>query len=193
MIRTPVALSILAALAMPGCSLQVKPPADPFYSAVLAGDPNNPAALYTQGQAMILQGQMKEARAYFRKMTASTPQYAAGWRGLGESELELGNFKAAEAAFLRGLEIEPQAGLQLGLVNAVMFQGRQDEAGLMLTQLEPALQGQAAFHRVRGDFYLLRQQFADAAGAYRRSLELDPSQMDLKRRLIELAPFLPKP
>lgn len=193
MIRTPAALALLATLVLPACNLQVKPPTDPFYNAVLAGDPNNPAALYTQGQAMILQGQMKEARAYFRKMTASTPQYAVGWRGLGESELELGNFKAAEAAFRRGLEIEPLAGLQLGLVNAVMFQGRQDEAGQMLTQLEPSLQGQAAFHRVRGDFYLLRQQFADAAGAYRHSLELDPTQTDLERRLVELEPFLPKP
>ncbi len=84
---------------------------------------NNLAGIYR------MTGRKDQAVREVREVTRMRPDYAAGWRNLGRLLAEEGNWRGAEEAFLRLVQVEPQNGAaRLDLAHSLRAQGRQEEA-----------------------------------------------------------------
>ncbi len=178
-------------LLLSGCQFGV--PLDPFYEAVLRAQPGHAGALYLQGGRLIDLGQFDDAEIYFARMTRVAPAEPTGWVGLGHAQLEQNKSAAAERSFrhaltLGGGTVAIQA--ELGLISALILQGRELPAEERLSQLEQRQGESASTRRLRGDLAFIRGDLPLAAEHYRLSLQEQPQQLAIRDRLQDIDRFL---
>lgn len=175
------------ALMLGSCNLKLAPSLDPFYTAVLTGFPQHEAASYGQGRHLLAQGRFKEAIPYFERSVKINAGFGEAWLSLGQCQLELNNFKAAESAFRKANEVLPNKEVRVGLIRALAFQGKFAEADTLIDTLgddrvlQLQLQGDAAF--IKGDTKA-------ATDLYGQSLRISPNQPHLQSRNAALQELL---
>jgi predicted Zn-dependent protease len=163
---------------------------DPFYSLVLKKDADQPFALYAQGQMLLDQGRFADAAPYFKRLTKVDPKHAGGWLSLGKCSLELQQYRNAESAFDRALALNHSAEAQFGSALAKLMQGKVDPAKKMADQLRSQLEDSPQLMNLYGDIAIVEGRTPEALEYYRKSIELDPSQEAIQKRLRDLNNFL---
>lgn len=186
-------LVLALATFLPACSFRLEPRRDPFYDAVLALDPDHPPALLATGELLFDQGRFADARDVFGRATRQRPESVTAWSGLGYCQLELQDFSAAENAFRRAWALQPTATALAGCAQAVLFQGRTDEAEALIEDFGARHGRNARYWRLRGDVAFVGRDPAAAQDHYQRSLQLDPAQTDLAARYETLSRLYPAP
>jgi Flp pilus assembly protein TadD len=83
-----------------------------------------------KGVAEFRNGDFKEAKAEFQKLTELAPDHPMGWANLGSAEFRLGEVDQAEEHLKKAVRLDPtaqQAWLTLGIIN---YQKDEMDAGL---------------------------------------------------------------
>jgi tetratricopeptide (TPR) repeat protein len=100
-------------------------------------DPNYFEARYNLALLHVKRGRWSEAEEQYRHAVRIRPDFTDGHSNLGTFAAKRGDFAAAEKFFRRGLELDPDhREVAVNLVNALMSQGRIDEAASLLGPLK---------------------------------------------------------
>lgn len=189
-IRNVVVGMGLLALAGTGCTLRLRPMADPFYEAMVRQNADNAAALYAQGQVLVRQGRFAEALPLLEKVTLADGTNPQAWLALGRCNLDLGRWQAARRAFERAGQLRPSAEASLGTGSALVFEGRLTEAQSVVERIRNEYGESAALYRLQGDLAYARREYDRSLELYRKSLSENHSQKDLRQRITDLEEFL---
>jgi rhomboid protease GluP len=143
-------------------------------------------ALVTRGDALLLDGQVREAAALYAEAVQADPQLAAGHLGLAEANLALGAFSVVHIAVQHVLELAPgSADAALASAINLLLERRYDEAITQLDRVAELDPGRAYAHALRG--YCLR----------RLGRTYDAQQAEGKARRLssgkDFAPLFPQP
>lgn len=181
----------LVCLALSACNLlQLKPTPDPFYRATLKINPDNQAALFSQGGRFINQGRYSEALPYFQKLTRLAPANATAWFALGRCCYEQHRFGKSRAAFRKALNLKPSEAATLGLAAAALLDGDAAEAQRLARESEQKFGTSAALWQVRGDIAYQAGDWSGALALYRQSLEKNAIQPEITARVKDLEDYL---
>jgi membrane associated rhomboid family serine protease len=143
-------------------------------------------ALVTRGDALLLDGQVREAAALYAEAVQADPQLAAGHLGLAEANLALGAYAVVHIAVQHVLELAPNSA-DAALASAInlLLERRFDEAVSQLDRVAELDPGNAYAHALRG--YCLR----------RLGRTYDAQQAEGKARRLssgrDFAPLFPQP
>ena len=186
-----LAFTLPLLLSLSACNLlQVKVSPDPFYSVALQRNANNPAALYAQGMRFVNLGRYAEALPYFERLNRIEPNNAAHWFTLGRIDYEVHDFKKSVAAFEKAQSLKPSEGALLGLAAATLMSGNAARAQALADQSEKQYGESAALLQVRGDIAYMGGDATTALGFYQKSLEKNPGQEELQKRIKDLEAYL---
>jgi tetratricopeptide (TPR) repeat protein len=121
----------------------VPPPTDPddYLETILVS-----TSLYRQGETLLRLGRHDEARASFDAATARAGGVAALHRNLGLAYLDLGDMDAAEARFLRAIELDPDN--EDALYNTAIFYAMRDRVEDSLHYFEPLVRAGSEYPEV---------------------------------------------
>jgi membrane associated rhomboid family serine protease len=113
-------------------------------------------ALVTRGDALLLDGQVREAAALYAEAVQADPELAAGHLGLAEANLALGAYAVVHIAVQHVLELAPESA-DAALASAInlLLERRFDEAVTQLDRVAELDPGRAYAHALRG--YCLRR------------------------------------
>jgi len=110
-----------------------------------------------------------------RKATALNPGLVEGWRELGDAELEVGDFRAAEKAFRKVVEIDESYGLGFAKLAQVLLEQERTLEALEAIGAAAERGGDPFFvAAIRGDVYAEMERHTEAAEAYDDALKIDP-------------------
>ncbi len=113
-------------------------------------------ALVTRGDALLLDGQVREAAALYAEAVQADPQLAAGHLGLAEANLALGAYAVVHIAVQHVLELAPgSAEAALATAINLLLERRWDDAVASLDRVAELDPGRAYAHALRG--YCLRR------------------------------------
>jgi putative PEP-CTERM system TPR-repeat lipoprotein len=137
--------------------------------------PDNASAQSALGVVQLGLGRNEEALASLRKSASAEPDSADTQYYLGRALLGLGRRTQARDALAHALSISPGHVLAGTLLAKLALEsGRPEEALDIADKLEQAQPGSAAADTVRGDVFVARARYDDAARAYARALERSP-------------------
>ncbi|MEP6921228.1 MAG: tetratricopeptide repeat protein [bacterium] len=129
----------------------------PVLKRALELDSKSPMALLMTGRMLVVFKRYKEAEPYLKSATEVSPRAFQPFNLLGRTYLAMGRYSEAEVTYER----------------AVTFASEGDRKQLA---------GAFGFEGV-GDGYLKANEKANAARAYQRAVELDPSNKDFQQKL----------
>lgn len=110
-----------------------------------------------------------------RKATTLNPGLVEGWRELGDAELEAGDFRAAERAFRKVVEIDESYGLGFAKLAQVLLEQERTLEALEAIGSAAERGGDPFFvAAIRGDVYAEMERHSEAAEAYDDALKIDP-------------------
>lgn len=110
-----------------------------------------------------------------RKATQFNPGLVEGWRELGDAELEAGDYRAAERAFRKVVEIDDSYGLGFAKLAQVLLEQERTLEALEAIGAAAERGGDPFFvAAIRGDVYAEMERHAEAAAAYDDALKIDP-------------------
>ena len=110
-----------------------------------------------------------------RKATTLNPGLVEGWRELGDAELESGDFRAAERAFRKVVEIDQTYGLGFAKLAQVLLEQERTLEALEAIGAAADRGGDPFFvAAIRGDVYAEMERHTEAAEAYDDALKIDP-------------------
>jgi tetratricopeptide (TPR) repeat protein len=141
------------------------------YEEALRLDPNLPAARFNLGGAYLQTNRFAEAADQFEQVLAIDPGNAAAHTGLGSALLLRGQTEAALGHYEAALRLDPSAKAHQDLGIALLEQA---------VRLEPEA---ARAHGFLGDALAAQGRPAEAAGHYRRALQLEPGNERVRRAL----------
>jgi tetratricopeptide (TPR) repeat protein len=160
-----------------------------LYERGLAIQPENPVLRNSLGTLLAKRGETGEAIEQLERAVAADPEWPVA---LGNLALLLaGSERSIEAgpAFERWIEIEPDsASPRIGLGEWLLARENLETAQRHLEAAVRLAPDSARAHALLGEVYLGRGRVAEGVRALRRSLSIDPSQDDVRRRLEESAP-----
>lgn len=160
--------------------------------------PNDVATLAWLGDAYLSLGRLEEADPLFGRALALNAESSAAHFGAGRVALARRDFDAAVARFERALALDPRAtGIHYSL--AMAYRGRGDlaraeselatkgdveprPADPLMREVDTLLESAEAYN-VRGGAELGAGNWAAAADAFRKGLEIRPSDASLRHRL----------
>ncbi|MFY2557717.1 tetratricopeptide repeat protein [Corallococcus terminator] len=145
--------------------------------------PKDQALLYVQGAAFERQGDLAGAQARMRAVLEVDPDHAAALNFLGYLLAQTGrDLDEAERLVLRALELRPDNGAFLDSLGWVYFRrGDYPRAVEALERASSLSPDEPVILEHLGDAYQRAARSADAAGAWRRALEvlsLDPESAE---------------
>ncbi|NTX63011.1 tetratricopeptide repeat protein [Myxococcus sp. CA051A] len=149
----------------------------------VARAPKDQALLYVQGAAFERQGDVAGAQARMRAVLEVEPDHAAALNFLGYLLAQTGrDLDEAERLVLRALELRPDTGAFLDSLGWVYFRrGDYPRAVEALERASSLSPDEPVILEHLGDAYQRAARSADAAGAWRRALEvlsLDPESAE---------------
>jgi tetratricopeptide (TPR) repeat protein len=162
--------------------------------------PSDLATLVWLAEAQLDEGRPAEAEPLFVQAASSQPRSAAARFGAGRAALARQSYAAAAQHFEAALALEPQASaVRYPLAMAYRALGDQQKAEAHLRQrgevwpaLPDPLMGElgnliesVTAHERRGVEALAARDWAAAAAAFRRGLELEPADPALRHRLAQ--------
>jgi tetratricopeptide (TPR) repeat protein len=162
--------------------------------------------LRREGNQLLLEGQYTQAILRFKAMLESDPENASAWRGLGNGYYRLQDKAGAVNAFERSLQTDPafrdlrerleayKSAPDAAYGPALAEKMRAEARGLVLARrYDEAVEAykvalhldknSAAAWQGLGNAYYLTGQKALAVKAFQTSLQLDPSNQDLRDKL----------
>jgi superkiller protein 3 len=129
----------------------------PVLTRALSLDQRNSTSLLLMGRMLVVLKRYQEAEPYLKTSTEVSPRAFQPLNLLGRTYLALERYSQAEATYERAATLA-SAGDRKQLAGAFGFQGV-------------------------GDGYLKTREYANAARAYQRALELDPDNKELEQKL----------
>ncbi|HTP35150.1 MAG TPA: tetratricopeptide repeat protein [Candidatus Acidoferrales bacterium] len=130
------------------------------------------------GIGLLLQGDLKGAEYAFRRVTEAEPQYADGWLNVGRALVQEGETEAARPFVEKALALEPN--LARGHFFLAMIQkaaGDYDGALRSLRRTEQQYPRDRVTTNQIGRILFLKRQYGDAAQALRKTLAVDPEDV----------------
>lgn len=170
--------------------LQVKISPDPFYSAALGQNADNKAALFAQGQRFLRQGRYGEGLKYFERLAKLEPGNAGYQFDLGRCYFEGHLYAKARVTFAKAGKIQPSEAALLGEAAAAALAGDPAAAATLAQASQQRYGPSGATLQVQGDIAFLRGDAAAALKLYRQSLEKNPAQPELEKRIKDLDEYL---
>lgn len=133
-------------------------------------------------------GRYDSAEQLLATLREDHPLYAEGFAVTADVLASRGQTAEAVALYERAIWIQQIQGLDptatyLGLAQALLDAGRLDTAQTTLDEVLRRQPHNATAYRVQGDLHSRRQASERAAQAYRRALELDPTQISVSTAL----------
>jgi len=137
------------------------------------------------GIGLLLQGDLKGARAAFTNVIAMDPGYADGPVNVARAQLQEGEVDAAIPMLERALKIAPRlAKAHFFLGSALKTLGRYEEA---LEHLQVAVEqyprDRVVLNEI-GRIRFLNRQFDEAIATFKRALDVDPEDLDAHYNLM---------
>ncbi|MBT8129237.1 MAG: PEP-CTERM system TPR-repeat protein PrsT, partial [Gammaproteobacteria bacterium] len=144
--------------------------ADLILREVVSLAPDNAETMALQGRNLIAQKRYNEALQPLKSLVAIIPRSAHARTLLGEAHARLGKISDAHEQLSQALDIDPDNVLALGLMSEIELKKGDSEKSLKhamsLQRAQPDLyQG----HKLEGDVWLSRKQYARASAAYNRA------------------------
>lgn len=143
-------------------------------SKALSDQPNFIPAQALMVQVEQRQGTPDKAEARARKIVQQQPSRALGHSLLGDLAMARQNPSAAVAAYRQALKVEPGTGTTLTLMNALASQNQASEALDIGRQRLRQSPNDVAVQLLVGDLHARSGRFADAIGAYKAALKVQP-------------------
>jgi tetratricopeptide (TPR) repeat protein len=136
-------------------------------------NPNDPVARTNLGQMLLECGRPDEALAQCEAAVRLRPDAAAFQHNLGNAYRDLGRFVEAKAAYLEAIRLAPALATAHAQLGQTLLRERPDTQALPWLKRAAELEPQnPAFHEMLGDYYLEREEFAEAVECYWRVLTL---------------------
>ncbi len=146
------------------------------------GDLTAIAMFYSnRGAEAILQGDLDEAVDWLEMAVLLDPDWSHSWLNLGVARRRMGDFREAEVAYRRGIEAN-QNHLQLysNLATLLRLQGELEPADELLRLLDRRDNRNPFIYLSLGDTALREKRLDEAGRFYRRALQLNRDNADLK-------------
>jgi len=98
---------------------------------------------------------------------------------IGQLQAEKKDWPAAEASFMKALEIKPgHSGVTLELANVYQLSGQKDKAAELMAKAQGTGGGDANIQYSTGVLHLNAGRHEDAAGAFKRAIAIDPNHAE---------------
>lgn len=156
----------------------------PIYEQLEKEDPGNAEVHFLLGAANSKTGQSQKALAEYQTAVELDPKLDKAWQQIGFVLLNRSDWKGAENAFLRALEISPNSGPSLdGLAQTYLISQQSDKAEQTyqrLLQIEPN-NVQAVYNL--GQLILARKDFATARGYFQKAIQINPNYAEAHNNL----------
>jgi tetratricopeptide (TPR) repeat protein len=168
------------------------------FEEVLRLRPNDFAALVWLGEVRLAEGRPADAAPLFERALLQESRSAAALFGAGRAALAGRDFSAAAKYLEQALASEPRAtaahyplamayrglGDQAKAEAHLQLQGKDDPRPVdpLMAEIDTLIQTPEAYN-VRGGQALDAGQWAQAAGYFRKGLEIDPADVSLRHRL----------
>ena len=147
--------------------------ADPALRDMAAACPSPIVALTRHGLARYGAGDFKRALDMFQAVAKAAPGETLAWNNLALAESALGNRDAAAAAWRASLDIDSrQQAIWTSLAGALLNAGRTEEAEAAAVQAIALDAGDAAPWQIRALARAGREDFAGAAAAFARTVDI---------------------
>jgi Flp pilus assembly protein TadD len=130
--------------------------------------------LYTEGKEALDRGALRVAEERARTILERAPRDRAALRLLGDACLRQDRPAEAEVAYRARTDIRPDAVGLAFLANAIMLQGRFQEAQEALDQAVEIDPTDGIVHFARGDLMFIQKRLEEAAAAYEEAARVDP-------------------
>jgi tetratricopeptide (TPR) repeat protein len=130
--------------------------------------------------------QLEESEKYFRKCLELSPDFAEALNYLGYMWVEQGvKLEEARKFIEKAVKMEPDNGAYLDSLGWLYFKLNQPEKGLkpILRSIEKTKEPDATLYEHLGDIYRALKQPAKAREAWKKSIEVEPSEaIEIKLR-----------
>ena len=150
------------------------------YEEALKLKPDHVQALYRHGVVCAQLKQYPKAIETWKKYIKATHDSASGYANLGFCQDLSGDWKAAEASYVKGIERDPKN--QPCRVNYGLLLARQDRMTDAIAQLRAVLTPPEVAYNI-GSIYEQLGRKEQAKAEYRRAIALDPEFADARTRL----------
>lgn len=156
-----------------------------YYEKVIKGDPDNARGHFYLGAAYERTGRKDKATTEFRRCIELDPKFADAYNYLGYMFAEEGiNLDEAISLIRKALEFDSENGAYIDSLGWAYFKkGLIDKALVELERAVQFVEDDAVIHEHLGDVYYRKGQIDKAGEAWKRSLELDPKQENVKEKL----------
>ena len=157
------------------------------YELVIKLSPSDPEAYFFAATTCDELHQRPEARRYLRKAISLKPDYSSALNYLGYMYVEDGqNLPEAEGLIKQALDLEPDNGAYVDSLGWYYFRVGKIQAAIKELERARLLLDDPEVYEHLGTAYLKSGDKASARKNWRRSLELDPGQEQLKKKLHDL-------
>ncbi len=150
-----------------------------FWMDTVAGNPGSWLARGNLGSALLLKGQVEEARAQYEQALAVNPNYAVARDNLGVLLLREGKIEQARQQIARAVAIDPSyAEAHSNLGNALLASG---QVAAAIQEYEEALAINPELNLVRfnlGNAWFAKGDLDEAITQYKGALAHDPGYVD---------------
>ena len=143
--------------------------------AVVAADPQNLRALQAKAETEVARKNWSAAEGAMAKFKAAAPEQPIGYYRLGLIYQAQKKYEQALTEFETALSKAPGTTEPLAaIVNVLVVQGKADKAVARIGQVIQATPDNLAAHLLLGAAYASQKKYADADGAFRKAIQLNP-------------------
>jgi len=137
------------------------------------------------GIGLLLQGDLKGARAAFEKITQINPGNPDGWVNVGRAALQEGDINYARVVLEKALVVSPNlARAHFFYASVLRTEGKYDEAADHLRKVLKQYPRDRVALNSLGRILFLQRKYADAVKALQSVLEIDPEDLQAHYNLM---------
>lgn len=157
-----------------------------YYKRILLADPNNTNVMFNLAAAYERDGQFDEAETSFKQLIKLEPGNALALNYLGYMYADRGiNLNEARKMIKKALKIEPDNGAYLDSYAWVLYKkGKYKEALKYQQKALQASDNDAVLFDHMGDICSALNRSSEAQKHWRKALELDPENENIKQKLV---------
>jgi Flp pilus assembly protein TadD len=166
-------------------TVPVTGPRSGLFEEALQLDPRDRERWNDYGIGLLLQGDLNGAERAFDKVTQIDPKYADGWVNVARARVQEGNIEAAKPALITALKLNPDlasAHYFYGL--ALKTEGDYPEAYNQFAQAAARYPHDRVNRNQMGRMLFLQRKYSQAIEEYRRTLSVDPEDLEAHYNLM---------